>query len=196
MQERKPQARSLETRRRLMDATLDTIVEVGLPRASTPKINERAGVSNGAQQHHYPTRSELIVSALDESTTNYTSQIENLIEQVPQGSLSLTEFLRIIASTADVHQRYRLCWLEAIVAARTDPELGDAMRPLDQAKTDLFRDIAARLSPDDAELAADLAELTTYLVRGMAVQRGVHDATDFDRLFDLWCKTVETVTNS
>jgi hypothetical protein len=50
MSDRKPQARSLDTRRRLREATLDTIVEVGLPRASTPKINERAGVSSGAQR--------------------------------------------------------------------------------------------------------------------------------------------------
>jgi len=77
MSDRKTQARSLDTRRRLREATLDTIVEVGLPRASTPKINQRARVSNGAQQHHYPTRSELIVSSLEDLTNEYTDQLDH-----------------------------------------------------------------------------------------------------------------------
>ena len=187
---RKPQARSLETRRRLRDATLDTIVEVGLPRASTPKINRRAGVSNGAQQHHFPTRSELVAAALEELTARFTSQIEQLVAR-DDARLSLVDFFRLIASTAPAHERYRLCWVEAMVAARTDPDLAEVMRPLDQAKTDRWRDIAARLASADPDLAADLAELNTYLVRGFVVQRGVHDGADFERLFDLWCDMVE-----
>ncbi len=193
MSERKPQARSLDTRRRLREATLDTIVEVGLPRASTPKINERAGVSNGAQQHHYPTRSELIVSSLEDLTNEYTDQLNRHLDEVAPTD-ALTTVLRLIASTATKHERYRLCWIEAMVAARTSPELAEAMRPLDNAKTERFRDVAARVATCDAALAADIAELTTYLVRGMGLQRSLHPDSDFDRFIDLWCAMVEVAT--
>ena len=193
MQQRKPQARSVETRRRLREATLDTIVDVGLPRASTPRINERAGVSNGAQQHHYPTRSELIVSSLEELTNEFTDQLDRHLDEIAQSG-TLTTVLRLIASTADEHERYRLCWIEAMVAARTSPELADALRPLDRAKTERFRDVAARIATCDADMAADIAELTTYLVRGMGLQRNLHSASDFERLLDLWCTMVETTT--
>jgi AcrR family transcriptional regulator len=194
MHKRKTQARSLDTRRRLLDATLDTIVEVGLPRASTPKINRRAGVSNGAQQHHYPARSDLLVAALEDATDRFTDRLDRHIGELAVGGDVLIQLLQLIASTAPEYERYRLCWVEAMVAARTDAELADAMRPLDRAKTDRFRSIAARLTAADENVVADLVELTVYLVRGMAVQRGVHSgdsAADLDRLFDLWCTMVE-----
>lgn len=189
MPQRKPQARSLETRRRLRDATLDMIVEVGLPRASTPKINERAGVSNGAQQHHYPTRAELIVASLEDLTNEYTSQLDRHFDEVADTG-TLADVLRLIASTAEQHERYRLCWIEAMVAARTSAELADALRSVDRTKTRRFRDLAARVERRDAELAADIAELTTYLVRGMGLQRSLHPGDDFSRLLDLWLSIV------
>ena len=195
MSQRRPQARSLETRRRLHNATIETIDEVGLPRASTPKINQRAGVSNGAQQHHYPTRSELIAAALEELTSTFTAQIDRLVVERTGDELSVTDFMRLIASTADAHERYRRCWVEAMVAARTDDELAEVMRPLDRSKTDRWRDIAARLHAADPDLAADLAELNTYLVRGMVVQSGVHADLDLERLLDLWCSMVEMMLN-
>lgn len=191
MSDRRPQARSLETRRRLLDATIETIDDVGLPRASTPRINQRAGVSNGAQQHHYPTRSQLITAALEELTTTFTQQIEKLASKSTTAPLTLTDFFRLIASTADAHERYRRCWVEAMVAARTDDELAEVLRPLDRAKTERWRDLAGRLHRADPDLAADLAELNTYLVRGMAVQGGVHSDGDLGRLFDLWCTMVD-----
>lgn len=193
MSDRKPQARSVDTRRRLREATLDTIVDVGLPRASTPKINERAGVSNGAQQHHFPTRSDLIVSSLEELTNEYTGQLDRHLDSVAP-SEGLTTVLRLIASNATEHERYRLCWIEAMVAARTSPDLGDAMRPLDNAKTERFRAVAARVATCDAGLAADIAELTAYLVRGMGLQRSLHPDADFERFIDLWCAMIETAT--
>jgi len=100
--------------------------------------------------------------------------------------------VRLIASTADEHERYRLCWIEAMVAARTSPDLSEAMRPLDRAKTERFRAVAARVATCDADIAADIAELTTYLVRGMGLQRSLHPADNFERLLDLWCGMVET----
>ena len=195
MHQRRTQARSLETRKRLRDATLDTIVDVGLPLVSTPKINARAGVSNGAQQHHYPTRAELIVAALEELTSEYTGQLDRYIDAIGDNATLMT-VLRLIASAADDHERYRLCWIEAMVAARTSPEIAEAMRPLDRVKTDRFRQIAARIATNDPERAADIAELTTYLVRGMGLQKSLHPDIDLEPLLDRWCAMVEATTQS
>lgn len=192
MEQRKPQARSVETRRRLREATLDTIVEEGLPRASTQKINQRAGVSNGAQQHHYPTRAELIVSSLEELTNEFIGQLEAHIDGIERND-TLVTLLRIIASTANEHERYRLCWIEAMVAARTSPEIAEAMRSLDHAKTERLRQVAARIAGCDPELAANIAELTVYLVRGMGLQRSVHPEADYSQLLNLWFDMVDSV---
>ncbi len=168
------------------------IVEEGLPRASTQKINQRAGVSNGAQQHHYPTRAELIVSSLEELTNEFIDQLEVHIGGI-EGDDTLGTVLRLIASTADEHERYRLCWIEAMVAARTSPEIADAMRSLDHAKTERFRQVAARIAGCDPDLAANIAELTIYLVRGVGLQRSLHPDADYGQLIDLWFDMVDSV---
>ena len=132
---------------------------------------------------------DLITAALNDLTETFTEGVDGLIER--DDDMSFTDFLRLIASSAEAHERYRVCWVEAMVAARTDPDLADIMRPLDQAKTDRWREMATRIETAEPGLAADLAELNTYLVRGIVVQRGVHDMADLERLFDLWCTMVE-----
>ena len=62
-------------RARLMDATLDVIVEEGWAGASTPKISKLAAVSRGAQTHHFPTKSALFLAAIDRIAKAYEAQV-------------------------------------------------------------------------------------------------------------------------
>jgi tetracycline repressor-like protein len=57
------QDRSRATQRRLLDATVDCLVEVGWAGTTTTLVSERAGVSRGAQLHHYPTKDALVLGA-------------------------------------------------------------------------------------------------------------------------------------
>ena len=59
------QDRSRATQRRLLDATVDCLVEVGWAGTTTTLVAERAGVSRGAQLHHYPTKAALVVAAVE-----------------------------------------------------------------------------------------------------------------------------------
>ena len=62
---RTPQAeRTAATRLRLMEATVDCLVELGWAGTTTTIVSERAGVSRGAQLHHFPTKQDLVVSAV------------------------------------------------------------------------------------------------------------------------------------
>ena len=51
-------------RARLLDATVDCLVEHGFSHTSTTLVSERAGVSRGAQLHHFPTKNDLVVAAV------------------------------------------------------------------------------------------------------------------------------------
>ena len=53
---RTQQQRSDETRAALLDATIICLHEVGYAGTSTTLVSERAGVSRGAQTHHFPTK--------------------------------------------------------------------------------------------------------------------------------------------
>ena len=61
---RKPQERSALTRKRLVEAAIATVTEVGWSAATMGLIAERAGVSRGASQHHFRTRDELVTAAV------------------------------------------------------------------------------------------------------------------------------------
>src|SRR3977135_1954938 len=57
--------RSAATQARLLDATIECLVERGWAATSTTEVVRRAGVSRGAQVHHYPTKEDLVLAALD-----------------------------------------------------------------------------------------------------------------------------------
>ena len=42
-------------------------MEKGFAGTSTTLVSERAGVSRGAQLHHFPTKNDLVVAAVDTS---------------------------------------------------------------------------------------------------------------------------------
>ena len=58
--------RSVETRRQLLAATIDLILERGLAGATLNDICRRAGVTTGALQHHFGSKSELIAATVAE----------------------------------------------------------------------------------------------------------------------------------
>src|SRR5215470_16496508 len=58
--------RSAATQARLLDAALQCLVELGYAGTTTTVVAERAGVSRGAQLHHFPTRAALVAAAVEQ----------------------------------------------------------------------------------------------------------------------------------
>ena len=52
---RRVQERSLATKAALLDAAIESLVERGYAATTTIETARRAGVSRGAQLHHFPT---------------------------------------------------------------------------------------------------------------------------------------------
>ncbi|MDT5024109.1 MAG: hypothetical protein QOE61_535, partial [Micromonosporaceae bacterium] len=52
---RTQEQRSAEMRVRLLDATIECLVEYGYAGTTTPRVAEKAGVTRGAQVHHFPS---------------------------------------------------------------------------------------------------------------------------------------------
>lgn len=57
--------RSAGTRQALLDATVMCLVEDGYVGTTGPAIADRAGLSRGAQLHHFGTRDQLVVAAVE-----------------------------------------------------------------------------------------------------------------------------------
>jgi AcrR family transcriptional regulator len=177
-------------RARLLKATMEVVQEEGWARASTPKICERAGVSRGAQTHHFPTKADLLLAAVREIVGAYQSEIEDEGALKGAHTWSLRKLFDLLWD-ACLQDGLMECWIEVMVAARTDRDLRTPVAALDRASLSAMRSAGRVAEKDAGDLASDIIELTVYLLRGMVVQRGVHPGeARRRRLFDLWVSIV------
>ena len=72
---RTQEERSAETRARLLDATVESLIEVGYAHTTTTAVCARAGLSRGAQLHHFPTKSELVIAAVAHLTMRRAKEV-------------------------------------------------------------------------------------------------------------------------
>src|SRR6202046_3065974 len=120
--------RSAETRRRLLDATVACLFERGYARTTTTEIATRAGVSRGAQLHHFPRKDELVVGALEHV---FELRLRDLSAAIAEPRPGNREH-RLAAIIDSMWPMFKgptfYAWLELVVASRTDPALNDAVR--------------------------------------------------------------------
>jgi AcrR family transcriptional regulator len=84
---REPQQdRSRVTRQRLLKAAVDCLAELGWARATVAVVAERAGVSRGAAQHHFPTREALFTAALEYMAGERIAEVRRRGAALPAGS--------------------------------------------------------------------------------------------------------------
>ncbi|TWH44560.1 TetR family transcriptional regulator [Rhodococcus rhodochrous J38] len=79
------QDRSRATRRRLLEATIDCLAESGWAATTVSVVAERAGVSRGATQHHFPTREDLITASLEFMFDSRIERVRTEPFDVPEG---------------------------------------------------------------------------------------------------------------
>ncbi|MHA7901564.1 MAG: TetR/AcrR family transcriptional regulator [Henriciella sp.] len=177
----------------MLEATLDLIAEEGWANASTQKICKRAGVSRGAQTHHFPTKDSLLIAAVREIVLRYQKEMDLIADSQNDGRYGLEELFDFLWE-ACFEGNLLNCWMEVMVAARTDNALRPAVLETDAVAIQSMRALAQSRATSGVAVekdAADIIELTVYLLRGMVVQNGVHHDLDHRRrLFDLWKQLV------
>lgn len=181
--------RSDAMRSRLLAATLELVSQEGWAQVSTQRICARAGVSRGAQTHHFPTKNDLLIAAVREIVARYQRQMDVALARGDERETNL-EFLFDFLWDACFEGHLLECWMEAMVAARTDAALRETVRRTDTRSLESMRALGegcARTEQAPRADVADVVELTVYLLRGMVVQHGVHpDDSERRRLYEVW----------
>jgi AcrR family transcriptional regulator len=113
--------RTAATRARLLDATIACLHELGYARTSTPEIAARAGVSRGAQLHHFPTKIELVTAAVEHLFARRHQEFLDAFGRLPVGADRAASAIDLLWTMFSGPTFY--AWLELAVAARTDSEL-------------------------------------------------------------------------
>src|SRR5215831_19475699 len=80
---RTQQQRRDETRRALLDAAVESLIEVGFARTTTLEVQRRAAVSRGALLHHFPSKAELLVAAVDHLAKMRAAEMKSFASQLP-----------------------------------------------------------------------------------------------------------------
>ncbi|MET9399236.1 TetR/AcrR family transcriptional regulator [Kitasatospora sp. NPDC002965] len=85
------QDRSRATRARLLAAAVDCLAELGWNGSTVAVVAERAGVSRGAAQHHFPTREDLFTAAVEHVTAERLAAVRAHADELPVAGPARTE---------------------------------------------------------------------------------------------------------
>src|SRR5688500_12526492 len=191
---RTPQGeRTRAMRARLLEATVDCLVERGFAGTSTTLVSERAGVSRGAQLHHFPTKNDLVVAAVEHLTDVRGADLAAAAERLPTGKRRTRAVLQMLADhfTGPVFTAALELW----VAARTDETLLAAVEPLEQrVGRETHRLTVELLGADESRPGVrELVQATLDLVRGPGLARtSAGDTRRGARTRDRWATTLDT----
>jgi AcrR family transcriptional regulator len=188
---RTQEERSAETRERLLDATLACLIEEGYAHTTTTRVCERAGLSRGAQVHHFRRKSDLVISAVAHLAARQAHELRKRAESLPEDGDRVE---RLIDSIVELFaEPIFYAALELWTAARTDPELLESVlefeRPAGRHLADVWRELAGPLA--DAPQFEAAMELTIHLARGMGLQKILRpDDANRKRQLVVWKQTV------
>ena len=175
------QDRSRATRQRLLEAAIECLAEVGWSGSTVAVVAERAGVSRGAAQHHFPTREDLVTSAVEYVAQERLAQLREHAVDLPTGPgrvqavIDMVEHMYTgpvfraaihlwVAASSDERLRERVLELEARVGRETHrvalellgvDESVPGVREAVQATLDMARGLGlANLLSDDSRRRA------------------------------------------
>jgi AcrR family transcriptional regulator len=163
-----------ETVARLLEASIESIVEVGYARASAAVIAKRAGVSVGALFRHFETMGDFMAATASEVLRRQVDSGTERVAEIPPdrpAMASALAILRDITSSSTNAVMYEL-----MIAARTDEKLRAHLSDVLEEYTQKILD-AARTLPGVERIPEDtfpvLVALLTNVFDGAALVRGL-----------------------
>jgi AcrR family transcriptional regulator len=167
--------RTAAMRTRLLDSTIECLVTFGYAGTTTPRVAQLAGVTRGAQIHHFGSKEDLVVAA-----------IEHLAQQRATGAIH--ELGRVRSSPDPVSMVLDFLWeahqgpmfvatVELWVAARTDPVLARQIERVEPVVNSTLIAAISQLVPDHTAQK----EIRNVVYTAMDTLRGILVASFVDR---------------
>jgi AcrR family transcriptional regulator len=179
-------------RARLLEATIEALVECGWAGTSTTVVSQRAGVSRGAQLHHFPTKNALVLAAVEHLSDARRAELRAAAATLPTGPRHTRAVLGVLAEhfTSPIFTAALELW----VAARTDAQLLAAVGPLEQrVGREVHRLTVDLLGVDGSRPGTrELVQATLDLVRGLGLANTISDdRLRRNRILDAWADLLD-----
>jgi AcrR family transcriptional regulator len=172
-------------RTRLLDATIDCLIEYGCGGTTTPRVAEKAGVTRGAQVHHFGSKADLVVAAVQHLAGKRVEEVLQRIDAMSEyesDPVGMTlDFLWEI-HRGPVHAASIELW----TAGRTDRALAAEIAKFEESVTKTIIAAVSQRIPEhaDRKTARDFVFTAMDTMRGISVAGFVDD--DPDRLERKW----------
>ena len=106
-----PKRQPERSRRLLIDATLDSIAEVGIGETTVSRIIQRAGLSRGMIHLHFRGKENLLIAAAEAFSDHYYTELERQIAQAGGGPADVIKaVIRADLSEAILNDRSTIIW--------------------------------------------------------------------------------------
>ncbi len=186
------QDRSRATRQRLLDAAIECLAELGWSGTTVLIVAERAGVSRGAAQHHFPTRETLVTGTIEHMAEVRAAEIGQVLPLSPAGSLGTQKILEVLFGfySGPVFRAALQLW----VAAAADESLRGQVAPLEaELGRQAHRMAVELLGVSDSEPAVrTMVQATLDLVRGLGLASLLSDdSARRAKVLRQWAKTLD-----
>src|SRR6202048_1032709 len=178
---RTQQQRREETIARLLDASIESIVEVGYARASAAVIARRAQVSDGALFRHFPTMGDFMAATAHEVMRRQLDLFTKQVAAIPADRPALEAALSILRDVTG--NATNAVMYELLVAARTDEKLRATLQNVLTQYAANIHDVARVLTGADQfpeETFAALVAIMTNTFDGAALVRAVLPQPDIE----------------
>ena len=169
------QERAIRTREQILDGAVAALVEFGYAGLTMARVQQAAGVSRGALTHHFGSMTEIAVAAIDHVADIQGAEIEQAIADGP-----------LVDAVDVIHEITRrptyIAGLQLWVAARTEPQLRDALRPGARRLSHQLRGVlAARVGDLSDERLDVFVDGLLSLLRGLAIGGVLRDRPDREK---------------
>jgi AcrR family transcriptional regulator len=185
------QDRSRATRARLLEAAVECLAELGYQASSVAVVAERAGVSRGAAQHHFPTRETLFTAALEHMAGVRAEQLRRRAG-ARSGPLPTAEVVELVVGlfTGPVFRAAAAVW----VAAAAEPRLRELVVPLEARIGREVHQAAVELLAVDESVPGvrESVQATLDLARGLGLANLLtDDARRRRRITAQWARMLD-----
>lgn len=177
-------------RARLLEATVEVLLERGFANTTTTLVSERAGVSRGAQLHHFPTKNELVVAAVAHVMEGRAEELRAAVAD--HRGAATGQILRMLGEYF-ASPGFKAA-LELWVAARTDPDLHAVVAPFERhLGRETHRLTVDLLGADESRPGVrELIQATLDLCRGLGLADTLSDdARRRARILDEWARVLD-----
>ncbi len=178
---RTQQQRREETIRRLLEASIASIIDVGYARASAAVISKRAGMSVGGLFRHFETMGDFMAATASEVLRRQVESFAKQAAEIPADRPALQAALTILRDITSGPTNAVM--YELMIASRTDEKLNAHLREVFAEYTAKIYGAARALPGAEAfpeETFKVLVALMTNAFDGAALVRGLLPENDLE----------------